>query len=32
MAGGIVRDSVYFSIVDDEWPRVKDGLEKRFRG
>jgi RimJ/RimL family protein N-acetyltransferase len=29
MADGHVRDSVYFSIVDDDWPRVKAGLEKR---
>jgi len=28
-AGGRARDSVYFSIVDDEWPAVKAGLEKR---
>jgi N-acetyltransferase len=29
VAGGRARDSVYFSIVDDEWPAVKAGLEKR---
>jgi N-acetyltransferase len=29
MADGHVRDSVYFSIVDDEWPAVKAGLEMR---
>jgi RimJ/RimL family protein N-acetyltransferase len=29
MADGHVRDSVYFSIVDEEWPAVKAGLEKR---
>jgi RimJ/RimL family protein N-acetyltransferase len=29
MAGGYVRDSVYFSIVDTDWPAVKAGLEKR---
>ena len=29
MADGHVRDSVYFSIIDDEWPAVKAGLEKR---
>ena len=28
-AGGRARDSVYFSIIDDEWPAVKAGLEKR---
>lgn len=26
---GHVRDSVMFSITDDEWPRVKHGLEAR---
>jgi len=26
---GYVRDSVMFSITDDEWPRVKRGLEAR---
>ncbi len=26
---GRVRDSVYFSILDDEWPAVKAGLEER---
>ena len=29
VAGGRARDSVYFSIIDDEWPAVKAGLEKR---
>ena len=29
MADGHVRDSVYFSIIDDDWPAVKAGLEKR---
>jgi RimJ/RimL family protein N-acetyltransferase len=28
---GTVRDSVYFSIVDDEWPNVKLQLEARLR-
>jgi RimJ/RimL family protein N-acetyltransferase len=27
MPGGRVRDSVYFSIIHDEWPRVKAHLE-----
>jgi N-acetyltransferase len=27
----LVRDWVYYSIVDDEWPRVKAGLEERLR-
>ncbi len=26
---GHVRDSVVFSIVADEWPRVREGLEAR---
>lgn len=29
LADGHVRDSVYFSIVNDEWPAAKVGLEKR---
>ena len=28
---GIVRDTVYFSIVDDEWPGVKLRLEEMMR-
>ncbi|HSQ26425.1 MAG TPA: GNAT family protein [Anaerolineales bacterium] len=28
---GIIRDSVYFSILDDEWPQVKANLEARIR-
>ena len=28
---GRVRDSVYFSILDDEWPAVKERLEARIR-
>lgn len=28
-ASGRVRDSVYFSIVDDDWPEVKSRLESR---
>jgi len=28
---GRVRDSVYFSILDDEWPEVKAKLEQRLR-
>jgi N-acetyltransferase len=27
-----VRDSAYFSIVDDEWPAVRENLERRLRG
>lgn len=26
-AGGRVRDTAWFSIVDDEWPAVRAGLE-----
>ena len=32
MADGHVRDSVYFSIVDDDWPEVKARLQKRLKG
>ncbi len=28
---GRVRDSVYFSILDSEWPSVKAGLERKLR-
>jgi len=31
LADGHIRDSVYFSIVDDEWPEVKAGLERRLK-
>jgi RimJ/RimL family protein N-acetyltransferase len=31
-ASGRVRDSVYFSVVDDEWPGVKSRLEEKLRG
>lgn len=27
--GGRIRDSVYFSIIDREWPEVKAGLEEK---
>jgi RimJ/RimL family protein N-acetyltransferase len=29
---GRVRDSVYFSILDSEWPEVKARLEERLSG
>ncbi|MEW5873022.1 MAG: GNAT family protein [Chloroflexota bacterium] len=29
---GLVRDSIYYSIIDDEWPAVKAGLEARLEG
>ncbi|HEY3120759.1 MAG TPA: GNAT family protein [Vicinamibacteria bacterium] len=31
-ASGRLRDSVYFSILDDEWPAVKKRLETRLAG
>jgi N-acetyltransferase len=31
MPDGHVRDSVFFSIVDSDWPAVKAGLEKRLQ-
>jgi hypothetical protein len=27
-----VRDSAYFSVVDDEWPAVRENLERRLAG
>lgn len=32
MADGHVRDSVYFSVIDTDWPAAKAGLEKRLAG
>ena len=32
MAGGRQRDSVYFSVIDEEWPAVKASLERRLAG
>ena len=29
MWSGRLRDSVYFSILDSEWPRVKQDLEQK---
>ena len=29
---GRLRDSVYFSILDSEWPRVKQDLEQKLQG
>jgi len=26
---GVIRDSVYYSIIDSDWPRVKSSLEER---
>ena len=31
LADGHIRDSVYFSIIDDDWPEVKAGLERRLK-
>lgn len=31
MPGGRIRDSVYFSILDSEWPSVRARLEERLR-
>ncbi len=31
-ASGRVRDTVYYSILDGEWPEVKRGLERRLEG
>jgi RimJ/RimL family protein N-acetyltransferase len=28
-AGGRARDTVYYSVLDSEWPQVKAGLEAR---
>jgi hypothetical protein len=28
-ADGSLRDTVYFSIIREEWPRVRDGLLAR---
>jgi RimJ/RimL family protein N-acetyltransferase len=32
LPSGRIRDSVFFSIVDDEWPEVKAGLMKKLEG
>jgi hypothetical protein len=29
---GSPRDSVFYSILADEWPKVKAGLEDRLKG
>jgi len=29
---GFVRDTVYFSVVAEEWPAVRDGLQQRLEG
>lgn len=29
---GFIRDTVYFSVVAEEWPRVRAGLESRLAG
>jgi hypothetical protein len=30
--GGEVRDSAYYAITDDEWPAVREKLERRLAG
>lgn len=30
--GDVVRDSAYYSIIDDEWPEVRANLERRLAG
>jgi N-acetyltransferase len=32
MPDGRIRDSVYYSIIDDDWPRTKARLQERLRG
>lgn len=32
LGDGWVRDTVYFSVLDHEWPRVRAGLEARVHG
>jgi len=29
---GTLRDTAWFSIINDEWPEVKAGLERRLYG
>lgn len=31
LADGHIRDSVYFSVIDTDWPDVKAGLERRLK-
>lgn len=28
---GRIRDTIYFSIIKEEWPEVKEGLRKKIR-
>ncbi len=32
LGDGTIRHSVYYSIIDSEWPAVKRGLEEKLRG
>jgi len=32
MAGGRWRDSVYYSILDTEWPAIRESLENKLTG
>ena len=29
---GFIRDTIYFSVVADEWPKIRDGLHNRIAG
>jgi len=31
-AGGRIRDSAWYSIIDSEWPQVKSALEEKLKG
>jgi len=32
LPNGYIRDSVIYSIIDDEWPAVKARLEEKMKG
>jgi RimJ/RimL family protein N-acetyltransferase len=32
LPGGEIRDSAYYSVIDDEWPAVRAGLQQRLNG
>jgi len=29
---GYVRNTLMFRVTDEEWPKVRDGLERRLKG
>ena len=29
---GFVRDTIYFSVIAEEWPQIRDGLHNRIGG